>query len=62
MADIENKMPALASQVEAPAGAAVSEVEPSRHVSVRDTIAAIDAELVRHEQSAPVASLSNVEG
>ena len=58
MADIENEVLDPASQGEAPADA-VSEVNP--HGSVRDTIAAIDAELARHEPSAP-AALSDLEG
>ena len=62
MAVNENNVPALASQVEAPAGAADYEVEPSPRGSVRDTIAAIEAELARHEPAAPVVSLSDVKG
>ena len=59
MADIEVPDPAI--DCEALSGAAVPEVETSRRGSVRDTIAGIDAELARHEPSAP-AALSDVEG
>ena len=60
MADIENEVLDPASPGEAPADA-VSNVEPSRRASVRDTIAAIDAELARHAPSAPAVSLSDAE-